>query len=87
MAEPYKSGVEPAPEAWPGYLENLKNRFPDIPWMEPIPISHPGFVFKGLGCRICIAWFGIEGEKVKELPVFPEGHLKHLRDYHHLEKL
>lgn len=44
----------------------LKGRYPSIPWDEPVQITVPG-LGQGLGCRICIALYGVKGENVTQL--------------------
>jgi len=83
MATPYKPGVEQTPAEKIEYLKFLEERVAWISWREPIRMNDMRN-HKGLGCRICIAKFGIVGENIKFLPSSLEAHNQHLREYHHL---
>ena len=85
MAEPYKPGLEKPSEEWKSYLETLEDRFPHIEWMSPVLMTNIQTGSHGLGCRICISWFGIVGNGIKDLPINLEEHHKHLKEYHGLE--
>jgi hypothetical protein len=62
-------------------MSDLETRFPQIPWREPIPIHVPD-VGKGLGCRLCIAAYGLRGEDVPNLPQTEEEFATHMEQFH-----
>jgi hypothetical protein len=60
----------------------LRQRFPSIPWREPIAIRVTIGAW-GLACRICIAQRGLRADQVSDLPKTPEAHARHLAEAHH----
>lgn len=53
----------------------------NIPWREPTEITVPT-VGSGLGCRLCIAMYGVKGSDVNELPQDEDEFAAHMRDAH-----
>lgn len=45
------------------YEAALRKSYPDIPWRKPILVTVPS-VGSALGCRLCIARFGLKGSEV-----------------------
>jgi hypothetical protein len=68
------------------FEKTLAARFPFIPWRDPIRvslISDPSDV--RLGCRMCIARWGMHGEDTKNLPRTAEEFAVHMREAHSME--
>ena len=60
--------------------EVLERDFPEINWREPLPVSSAQG--KGLACRFCIAFDGLKGKMVPNLPQNKHEFAKHLREVH-----
>jgi hypothetical protein len=63
------------------YEAELARTYPDVPWRKSLLISVPG-VGSALGCRICIARFGLKGKDVTKLPKTELEFKRHLAEEH-----
>jgi hypothetical protein len=57
--------------------QELKDTFPSIAWDDPVEITVPG-LGRGLGCRFCIAQYGLSGSDVQNLPQTQEEFEQHM---------
>lgn len=61
----------------------LELTYPEIPWRAALPIhslAEPHIT--GLGCRFCIARFGLKGSDIERLPQTEEAWLAHMARFH-----
>jgi hypothetical protein len=58
----------------------LRERFTEVPWDEPITISSGGPY--RIACRLCIARFGLRGDQVDDLYQTREEWEKHMTQFH-----
>lgn len=58
----------------------LRHSYPDIEWDEPVTISSGGPY--RIGCRLCIARFGLRGDQVEDLYETREEWEKHMTQFH-----
>lgn len=63
-------------------LSQLFERYPFVPWREPLPVQTEDAC--GFGCRICIALRGLKGADVGELPQTMEEFALHMKTAHGL---
>lgn len=64
----------------------LKVRYPEIPWDQPVSVSVIGFGPSRFVCRYCIAMHGLRGDQINDSEfVFPtrEETLDHIDAAHH----
>lgn len=61
--------------------EELRTKFPWVPWDDPILITVPG-VGEGFGCRFCIAQYGLRGADVAGTPQSAEEFDNHMTLIH-----
>lgn len=78
--EPYGASGQPITDdaVW----ELFEKCHPEKPWRQPIDVSTFSKTATGLGCRICIARFGLKGENVARLPQTIEEFARHMQEYH-----
>lgn len=62
-------------------MAKLDEQFPWIKWDEPIAVSNPEGPSR-LGCRRCIAAYGLRGDQVKELFADTEAFETHRVQFH-----
>jgi hypothetical protein len=62
--------------------ERLRAEFPDIEWDEPVAVSLMGGSMERLGCRLCIARFGLKGEDIEKLYQTREEWEAHMEQFH-----
>jgi hypothetical protein len=62
------------------FEEQLEERFPKIEWRLPIRMAAPQGT--GLGCRFCIARYGIAARQIPALPQNIAEFHAHMRDNH-----
>lgn len=59
---------------------DLEQRYPVIPWREPIRVAlGNGMHF---GCRFCIALHGLKGSDVDKLPTDSDSVRRHIKECH-----
>lgn len=66
------------PDPW----EKLYERFPLIPWREPLPVTVTETGARGYGCRMCIAKYGLKARDVAKLAQTLEEFQKHMEECH-----
>ena len=57
-------------------------RWPELDWYAPMHVGVLGSRTRGLGCRLCIAKFGLAGSDVGKLPQTLEEFAAHVREVH-----
>lgn len=60
----------------------LQKRFPSIPWREALPVRLTNGGGEGLGCRLCIAMYGLHGSQVAALPHTKDEFDQHMKEKH-----
>jgi len=65
--------------------KTLMEKFPNVGWNQPVNIAVLG-VGSGLGCRICIALHGFNGQDAGSLLQTKEEFQKHLLEVHNMGK-
>lgn len=63
----------------------LMRGYPQIPWLEPLPVWGGPGVVKRYACRICVGRYGLHSRDVAQLDDDPDEVLEHLRAFHHLD--
>lgn len=64
----------------------LRHRFPEIPWDQPVRVTVIGYGPGRWVCRYCIARHGLRGEEIDQLPWAYETRaaaLDHIEGEHH----
>lgn len=62
------------------FEERLERQFPRIEWRRPIRMASPQGT--GLGCRFCIARYGIQAHQIPALPQNIADFHSHMKDFH-----
>jgi hypothetical protein len=60
----------------------LREMWPDIPWLLPVEIRAFGWSQPRYACRLCIAVYGLRGTDFNGLYPTEEDALKHIRQFH-----
>lgn len=62
--------------------EELRERFPDISWDEPIPAIHAETAERRFACRYCIGMYGLRGADHDGLWETKAEVLDHISQFH-----
>ena len=61
---------------------DLEEQFPEIPWREPVELVVPERGKRGLGCRLCIAHYGIQASNIDRTMQTQEDFDAHMAVFH-----
>jgi len=67
----------------PEYCQKLHEKYPSIPWDEPVPLNGMG-VSTQYGCRYCIAIYGLPHAWIRKHPQTKDEFVKHLKSEHNI---
>jgi len=62
--------------------QDLESAYPDITWKEPLPIRTEEA--SGLGCRYCIALYGVHGRNISRLSQSRQEFDLHMKLFHNV---
>jgi hypothetical protein len=60
----------------------LEAAFPELPWRQPVELVVPERSSRGLGCRLCIAHYGIQASDIDRTMQTEEDFAAHMATFH-----
>jgi len=66
------------------FENEMAKTYPTIPWRDPLLITVHGSTgpTKALGCRLCIAAFGMKGSDIVHFPKTSADFERHMAEHH-----